>query len=551
MKYQDYLLSFEKEIPFDDYCERKMLCEEFEKLPIETFSKMRHLQPQIGCLNCCKICSKFASANMSYWSIKRLRNVIAAIKHTVLLYRQNKPLLAWDRAEHRVGVIFSYLDNDIGNYEYLDEFINLLYDELGVRTRISTVGYSRFNNRLNMMHSNINQNVQKLGGVRLSFTPYEIGWKCPTFDFSQYDYIQDMANFLKVYKPYFNAVGSGNRKMCVELRYAPLVQLDEVYIFDVKNHMVICCNNYMFISKSENITFRESHIKDPVDHSIKLSERPVLFWTVDLYDRPQNLFEAKKLAFKWINSELEVNKIAECYMMRNFDGVYYAFNPSLTDDGNFGINIYPKTETRNSSGYIVTERFLLNQIISFKKKKKLSRRDKYIKAEWRDVYKVLTMVSESSRQYREAGKNDKADYIKQEVLPIANAYVSALQQAGYPASVFFDKDFTIDTGIICNLGRAISEFKGLSSKEDEPLTPTHERNYGSYNSTMVVENVSWRLSADYGDSLTIERLNMANTAKEGGQVSFKKTIKLNDSEDSKFTLKNLQGEFLVPGQRVK
>ena len=68
---------------------------------------------------------------------------------------------------------------------------------------------------------------------------------------------------------------------------------------------------------------------------------------------------------------------------------------------------------------------------------------------------------------------------------------------------------------------------------------------------MVVENVSWRLSADYGDSLTIERLNMANTAKEGGQVSFKKTIKLNDSEDSKFTLKNLQGEFLVPGQRVK
>lgn len=170
------LLSFENEVSEGDYKERVELVETFSRLPIEFFSKMRHLQPQIGCLNCCKICSKFASENMCYWNINRLHNVIASLKYVVInKYRKEKPYLAWDRKEHRVGVIFCYLDNDISNYEYLEEYIKLLYSELGVVTRISTVGYSRFNKKLNEMHKSISKLYNELGGVRLSFTPYEIG----------------------------------------------------------------------------------------------------------------------------------------------------------------------------------------------------------------------------------------------------------------------------------------------------------------------------------------------------------------------------------------
>lgn len=551
MMYRKYLLSSETEISETEYLERDYLFKEFNKLPIETFAKMRHFQPQIGCLNCCKICSKFAGSNMNYWSLKRLKNVIAAIKHVVMQYRHEKPYVAWDRSEHRVGVVFSYLDNDIGNYQFLNEYINLVYDELGVITRISTVGFSRFNNELNLMHTKINnpEGIKKLGGVRLSFTPYEIGWQCKTFRYSRYDYIKDIANFLKIYRPYYNMVGSGNRKMCVELRYEPLVGISDVYILDMLGHRVIATNNYLFISKEINIKFSTAHIKNATNHSIELSEEPILFYEIELFADLKDELEAKKIAFKWINSNLTNNKLVECYLFKNADGEYYAINPTLTDEGNYGINIYPKTDSRTISGYVITERFLLNAIFSFKRDIGIGRREEYNAATWTDVYEVLTMVEKNAKDYEKRGKIDKTEYIRNKLLPLVNAYVSALQEADYPASAFFDHNFSIDTGIICNLGRAFSEFKGLTSKENEPLTPTHERNYGTYNSTMVIENIAWRLSADYRDSITIEELKLSNTAKEGGQVSFKMNIKLNTTEDYTFDTRDLDSKYLVPGQR--
>lgn len=120
MKYKEFLLSDEKEITEFDFQERKKLVEEFSKMPEDFFSKLRHFQPQIGCLNACKICSKFAGTTTEYWTESRQRNVIAALKYSV--QKEDLPLIVWDRSEHRSGVIFSYLDNDIGNYFYLDKF---------------------------------------------------------------------------------------------------------------------------------------------------------------------------------------------------------------------------------------------------------------------------------------------------------------------------------------------------------------------------------------------------------------------------------------------
>lgn len=137
---KELLLSDEKCINNEDLSERKYLVKRFLNFPTEFFSKLRHFQPQIGCLNACSICSKYAGCNVSYWNERRIRNVIAALKYSSP--RKDKPSIVWDRDNHISGVIFSYLDNDVGNYYYLDRFIELAYLELGVKTRISTVGYS-------------------------------------------------------------------------------------------------------------------------------------------------------------------------------------------------------------------------------------------------------------------------------------------------------------------------------------------------------------------------------------------------------------------------
>ena len=170
-------------------------------------------------------------------------------------------------------------------------------------------------------------------------------------------------------------------------------------------------------------------------------------------------------------------------------------------------------------------------------------------ATWFDVYNVIELCKKTACTYRKAGKIEKYEYIINEILPMINAYVSVLQYAGYDASLLFDYKFSIDTGIICNLGRAIKEFCGLTNKENEPLTPTHERNYGMYNSKMTQEGVAWRLSCDYDNSIVIERLNMYDTASERGQVSYRMVIKLESQTDEIYKMSDLSEKYLIPGQR--
>lgn len=546
--YKNFLLSDENEICKEDYLERKRLIKEFSTLPIEFFSKLRHFQPQIGCLNACKICSKFAGTTTEYWTEKRQRNIISALKYSSPKEDRRKPLIVWDRFEHRTGVIFSYLDNDIGNYPYLYSFIKLAYRELGVLTRISTVGYSRHNQQLNQMHAQINKKLlNALGGVRLSFTPYEAGWECAkTQCFSRYDYVSDIANFLKIYKPYYNKVGTGSRKMCVEIRYKPLVKIAEVFETDVLGHKVICTGNYLYISVDVINELKVAQISDPYDHKIKLTEKATLFFEIDLYDKVSSIQELKKIAFKFL--KIRDYKVVQLYLMQNAEGIYYSINPSIEENGNFGFNIYPQTDYRVNSGYIVTERFLVNSMIHYKAKRGLKSLEKFDDATWEDVYNTLEICMQQAQYYEKRDKKDKSQYIMEEILPMVNAYVTALQEADYNASDFFNPEFTIDTGIICNLGRAVSEFCGLTSKKNEPLTPTHERNYGRYKSKMSQEGTAWRLSCDYNNTVTIEELQLFNTTDESGQVSFRKQINLNENDEI-LKQADLDTSYQIPGQR--
>ncbi len=244
----NFLLSDEKEISSNDYEIRKKLYEEFTNLPVSFVSKMRHLQPQVGCFNRCSFCSKFSVCKSEYWTLSTLRNIISAIKYTSQNYTKDDLLLSWDRREHRVGVIFPYLNNDIAAYPYLDHYIDLCYKELGVRTRISTVGFSRYNEELNRVHKNIcsKELLYALGGVRLSLCQYGRVWEEKSHENSLEDYTKDIANFLQIYKPYYDKFGSGSRKMCVEIRFSPLIQNKDVFVFTYHHKFVIATGNYLF-----------------------------------------------------------------------------------------------------------------------------------------------------------------------------------------------------------------------------------------------------------------------------------------------------------------
>lgn len=551
MNNPDFLLSDEKEISQHDYIVRERLYNAFESLPIDFLSKMRHFQPQVGCPNKCSFCSKFSSNKISYFDESTLRNVVSALKVNGQKYRTEKPYIIWERDEHRNGVVFPYLNNDIGNYFYLDKYIKLLFEELGVKTRISTVGFSRHNKDLMSMHKRIanTELVNYLGGVRLSLAPYGKVWEeCNSDVYSLKEYQNDITNFISIYKPYFDRYGSGSRNMCIELRYKPLVEIKEVYTFNNNGYFVIITNNYMYVSKEKNIDFKVSHIKDALVHSIELTEEPILFNEVDLKCECKDIDQAYDVFTNYLNGKIFSKGTAEIYLFQNKEGVYYTVNPKLNEFGNYGINIYPKTDKRNTSGYIVTERFFINACYNIKKQHNLALRDKFDNATWDDVNAVIEECKKIAEKYLNNGKFEKTDYIINEIIPIVEIYALALKEAGYEASCFFDKNFTIDTGMICNLGRALHEFKGITKTINEPLTPTHERNYGSYCSAMKIENYAWRLSCHAENSILIEKLNLFNTASIEGQVSFQKIID-NVDYTKEYEYSDEGRSYLVPGEK--
>ena len=539
---KEFLLSDEKTISLTDYNERKKLINELKNMPDEFFSKLRHFQPQVGCLNCCAICSKKAGSSVSFWNVKRIKNVIAAIKYSSP--RKEKPLIVWDRLSHRNGVIFSYLDNDVGNYYYLYEFIYYCYKELGVKTRISTVGYSRFNNNLQKMHKKIALLGDALGGVRLSFTPYEIGWHSKNANkFLKEEYKRDIANFLSTYKPYYNYVGSGYREFCVELRYKPLVENKKVFIFNYKEHFVLCSGSYLYISKNKNINFISTKIANPKIHRLDLNNDGETFNKIILNKEFKSTISIKKYLEENINN---IEKEVQLFLVENIDGKYYSVDSKLTDNGNYGICFYPKTKTRTKEGFVICERFFLNELLKYKKENKITE-EVYDRVTWDDVSNILNNLISNAEKYKGTIEDYKYNYIINEIYPMVSIYAEALKEANYPASSFIDKTFTIDTGIICNLGRAINEFKGLVSRENEPLTLNHERNYGNSNSKMTVEGKAWRLSCDYDNEVVIQELDLSNTATEKGQVSYCKSLKLN-SKDIIINFKDVDNNYLIPGQ---
>ncbi len=460
-------------------------------VPIEALDNTQILQPAIGCINRCNFCSQLAGATTREMSAETLRTVIGGIRGALLNHERS--MIGRERL-HKPGVIFPYLDNDIGSYPHLNDLI-VGVDSLGGRTRISTVSWSRHNDGLQAMHENIAANhADKIDGVRFSLTPYTYGMRT-----NHQEYIADFANAVKTYQPLIDEKGVSRRFACVEMRFRPDVTLTPLVHENVGDYTVIKGDDYALVTTEEINQMTQVESVDGMtphlstDGTLSLQ----LIGDVANLDKEQldSLFHETRPGdgIKEFEAEGLLARQGSAYLFENAEGPYYCFEPLRQPNGNFeGVHFYPITAGRKTSGILDASRPLQNAIVKYKDSYGISAREDFEATTFDDVNAVYrNILAETTTLYRYAPH--RAEYVRSEVLPLVRDAISILQQAELSSDYFFAYGFLIDTGVIVNQGKALSEFKGLASAADMPLTPNEEKGYGSVSQSSN-RGISWRIA---------------------------------------------------------
>jgi hypothetical protein len=472
---------------------RQDLADQFRQLPDEAFTRLQYLAPATGCFNRCAFCSQHAGREVWQLTAAGLADVVHAI---AAVAAERNLQLAGGRA-HRPGVLFPYLDNDIGSYPYLDALCGLARDVLHVKLRISTVGYSSRSPHLAAMHQRIVANYgDVLDGVRLSVTPYTAGWRAGGGDpVSRQQFIRDMAAMLATYRPLLNRLGHGAATAAAELRFAPLIGTGDLTDNVLDGKHVLACGPHLLISRDGDTG------PLPVTTVTRLDGRgqPVLSTPGQRYLHvtsdalTDNAVAVRDAAAGRLPSRCHAREVA-LFKLANSEGEYYAADPGFHADGRFtALHLYPATVTRRRSGYTDATRWLLNALIGYKAARGLGTRAPFPEATSDDAASILAALETTAAQMDAGIDQAAAVHIRLNVIPLATTYLAALGQAGYPPGLLFSRDFTIDTGQIVNQGRARGLFRGLVSLDDEPMTPREERGYGQI-SVSSARGTVWRIA---------------------------------------------------------
>lgn len=541
-----------------DYIERHKVIEELRGLPADAFSKLRHLQPEVGCFNRCSFCSQSAGTRIWSLNLNGLQNIFSALKTVAMekaqqfrtqegdyyldptgpltLNQRFHPyfempkhgLLGYGRLSHRPGVIFPYLDNDISTYPFLKQYIQYAAEDLGVKVRLSTVGYSRHNTQLQNMHDQINEHhLNHVAGVRLSITSYTYGWKNKA---TRDSFKEDVANVLATYKPLIDHLKPGQRTGCVEFRFKPLLEDRLVFreLFDANDHHVMAVGPYALMSTERAAPFTKSYIHVDEANQMHVDGKGQSYLMIQSGKLRDVATDELSMTVEMLLTEAHaMSRFVQVYLFENEDGVYYGVDPMMQNNGMFAKQFYPPTAKRPSAGYIDSERYFLNTLLSYKRQKGiLDRRGTFEAATWTDVANTVHLLMHAAEELAPSNQY-AANYVQAEIIPLIQLYAEALLTAGYAPSYFFLSTFTVDTGSICNLGKAYNEFKHLASRPHIPLTPQQEKSFG-LQGALSMEGEKWRISvapyshqvlrdtsigkrnllADKG-SLLIERENLA------------------------------------------
>lgn len=465
-----------------------------ELVPPEALSRLQILQPAIGCLNRCDFCSQVAGPVTRELGSQSLRAVMGGLRGAMLAMGLDR--VGGDRS-HKDGVIFPYLDNDIGSYPHLPDYL-VGMRSLGGRTRISTVGWSRHNADLQAMHEQIAaEYVDDIDGIRFSLTPYTYGWRT-----NQDEYLNDFGNALATYQPLFEQKGVGRRTACVEMRFAPDIRLGEVEYRDVGEYNIVRCQEYALVMRraeweESNFSIIANMTTDgPELSNLGMEAIQILGAIDDLDDEAlAELFSTSSSEKPTVNEKYNVlSHRGRGHVFKNADGPYFCFNP-LKDgqDGTFtAVHYYPQTETRKASGVLDATRPFLNNLLAIKQQNGIAPREDFDTATREDAEMlVLNLHSEAELIGRFSAS--RHSYIKQHVIPLAEGLVRAMTVANLAPADLFRYGLVVDTGVIVNQGRAITEFKGLASRPDMPMTPNEEKGYGDVSQSSIRGN-TWRIS---------------------------------------------------------
>lgn len=481
------------ELTDESYRRRLLLFNELQALPEECLTRLQFFQVQVGCANRCTFCSQSAGSDIWRFTSAGLSDIVAAVSRVIDIKNLS---LGAGRKEHRPGVIFPYLDDDIFSYPNLLDLFKYARQDLKVKLRISTVGYSALNHGLNAMHKNIAaEYYSEFAGLRFSLSPYAYG-----FRMNRRQYVHDVAATLQMYHSVSERLGFGAKTAAVELRFPPMVYVTEDDLFDsiVDGYHAFGVGAHLAISRSRNFK------RPPIGQILAPTRRNSPFCTPPA---PYALVSGDELVAcsktdvngiirRVVSGNLPRNvrvKHVEVYSWNNGDGEYYAVDPSFGADGSFSaMQFYPKGKKRYVSGYINSTRYFLNQLIAVKARQGLGRRSKFFSASWDDVHSVINGLSIESKSLERFDRLG-AGHVKDNILPLVEAYVEILRKADFSPRTFFDPTWTIDTGQIVNQGRAIRLFRGLAETIDEPLSPHEDQAYGRI-SISSSRGTVWRMA---------------------------------------------------------
>ena len=252
---------------------------------------------------------------------------------------------------------------------------------------------------------------------------------------------------------------------------------------------------------------------------------------------------------------------SKLYQLQNNEGLYYAVDPGMTEFGCFAKEFYPRSDIRRPSGYIDSERYFLNAILKHKRTKGVGRKELFHNASSEDVAAVLVLLESKIARMQKLNPS-VAEHIKCHILPLVGAYAKALESAGFPAKYFFDKNFTIDTGEICNLGGAYYEYRALTTRKNSIVTPQHDRVYSSSGS-LATEGKVWvigvaPMSVTFRNggippsfpALYIEEQDMAKRSSVEGYALRRWYIPLKEGDVEILNASHHKNSYLIPGRSV-
>lgn len=434
------------------------------------------LQSSVGCGNSCSMCSQGASPGITRITRDSLSQILSGLK----VLREGQfwsigPLL-WQNRSHKPWIIFPYLDTDVGSDPNLASMMQSLWDNFWCKTRISTVGFSRHNYRINQMHAFIANNLlHYLEGLRISLTPY-------TENFFSEDYPFDIANLLNLYLPLIDSQWVWRDIFACELRFPPLIELWEVQIWIFSSRFFIRSSDYLFITDKTCENLPDNRITGLKDRVVQFHAQWIpgsMYLFEGLSELTVEDVLSKEPCMKW-----------DIYKVKNIDGEIFAVNPVFMEDWEFcAVHFLPRTATRLSSGVIDSGRPFLNAMIQYKKSKKMP---------WKwalpngDIDDFLSFF-QTYIQVR-SNTQKRLNFWLQYIFPTILVAANIIKLASINNEHFFNPKFLVDTWHIVNQGRAKHIFQGLVSQSDEPITINEMKWYADQNSLGSGRGVIYRLA---------------------------------------------------------